>query len=119
MSGTTKLSIPPQDKAQFGISITVYDEVPDRLVFTVMGDWQQPYIPGEANIAVLTEVSNYVFKKYERLVLDNQNLLNIQEEVDRYMREHHSALYTGHVRLRRVGHVNGELRQRYIGRKET
>ena len=115
---TTTLKLEPRVVDKIGVSLTVHDENPEKVVFALMDDWGQAFLLTDADQELLSTVTTSIFTKYEQATADNVNLIRLARGVHSDMEEHYPQRYNGQVRLRRAAKTDlegyGGYKYRYI-----
>lgn len=94
--------VPPRVPEKVMFILTVADENPERVVISLVDEWGGFFMLSDTDQDMINSVIDQVFSKFERLPVDNANLIQVARAVDNYMREHYPVRYSGHVRVRRA-----------------
>lgn len=88
-------------KIQLGI--TVYDEMPDKIMIDLTGEWGRAIEPTEEDRELVNKVITHITSLFEYKVVDNVNLIKIGKEIEEYTKEHYpDRVLRGDVRIRRA-----------------
>lgn len=88
-------------KIQLGI--TVYDEMPDKIMIDLRGEWGRAIEPTEEDRELVNKVIAHITSLFEYKVVDNTNLIQMGKEIEEYTKEHYpDRVLCGGVRIRRA-----------------